>query len=132
MPQIQDGPMTQDEVFAELARRGATHATVRYSGGNDEGGADGIEIRAGEEVLADIDEHYFPWDYVDGKRVDRELTAEEISNMRLATALCKPFYDKWGGFSGDFDVCGTLTWDVAAGEFSADEQTREFYSDTSW
>lgn len=36
--------MERSEVFALLAAKGAAKAVVHFSGGNDEGGVDGIEL----------------------------------------------------------------------------------------
>lgn len=86
--------MNKREVFAELARRGATRAEVRFSGGNDEGGADSIVLYNGETEVGDIVLSYAgPGD-------------------PFAEILQQPIDDHWGGFAGDYSVSGTLTWDV--------------------
>lgn len=89
--------MTRDEAFRELSRRGAVTARVGFSGGNDEGGAESIDLLDAEgKSIGSLD----PYQY------------EDTPDSQLADALAKPVEDTYGGFAGDFEVSGTVTWDV--------------------
>ena len=127
---------TSDAAFAELHRRGITSATVEFSGGNDEGGADRIigqkadgttvPLRAYDSV--DIYEDRHTGKYLVAGRGAREATSEEITAHALAEALEAPVYANWGGFGGQFYVSGTVTWDVASGKVT-EESEHEYDED---
>jgi hypothetical protein len=100
--------MTREQVWGELVKRGASRATVHYSGGNDSGGADDIRLWAGDKELCSIEEHH-GWRWIDGKAVE----VEPDEDGALADALAAPVYDAYGSFAGDFSTEGVVTWDVA-------------------
>lgn len=83
--------MTRNEVFTELEKQGITCVTVLFSGGNDEGGCDGITATKADGTTIDLPE-----------------------NDDLGEALVTPIYDKYYGFAGEFSVNGTLIWDVSS------------------
>jgi len=103
--------MTKSEVFAELTRRGIKRVEVEFSGGGDEGGCDGITLFdiAGKET--ELKEHWGSYgaDF-NSRKPEKNATADDVLSM----ALCKPVYDKYYSFAGEFHVHGTVTWDVAA------------------
>lgn len=108
--------MDRGEVFEALAERGATKAVVEFSGGNDEGGADGIVLYDGDEETGTV-EQYFGFVYHRGENggwTSRPLTDAERREDELAEALAAPVYDEYSGFAGDFSVSGVVEWDVEA------------------
>lgn len=111
--------MTNDQVFAEIARRGADRAVVHFSGGNDEGGADDVTLFKGEEKVAELQEWHFP------ERGDGKPAHGEKSNDDLVHALVAPVYAQYGSFAGEFSVYGTVTWDTATktAKMSKEEQS---------
>jgi hypothetical protein len=93
--------VTRDQVFAVLRAHKLVTVTVTFSGGNDEGGADSIIGRDASNNEVDLD-----------------------AAGDLADALEAPVYDKYDGFTGEFYVNGTVTWDVVNRKvtMSADEE----------
>lgn len=112
-----------------LRNRGITHVHMEYSGGNDEGSVDaerftdaeGNEIKIEYSAYEDQE-----WDTVSQKwkRLGwfvghgdnkRPATVEERNDAELLAQCHAPVYDKYGSFAGEFEVCGTIEIDVAAG-----------------
>ena len=111
--------MNKQQVFQALRERGAAKAVVKFSGGNDEGGCEGIEFydQLGNPA-GEMEEHWgdSEWDPVKQKYVEKPLTKEQ----KLSKALCAPVYDKYYSFAGDFYVYGQVVWDVSAGKVTMD------------
>ena len=84
-------------VYDELEKRGVIVASVSFSGGGDEGGADDIILTHKDGHTSELD----PYQY--GTCGD---------DYNLVTALAEPLYEKYGGFAGEFHVSGTLVYDV--------------------
>jgi len=105
--------MSRVIVFDALKSKGVHKVEVHYSGGNDEGGVNQIELfDANGENIAHMDEYYGAtqqWDEATKKYVP---SAPPTYDQRLSEALCAPVYDKYYSFAGDFYVNGILTWDV--------------------
>lgn len=138
-----------DNAMQNLRSAGVATVTVEFSGGNDEGGADGIDyfdaegnalIVAGSHAYNESGSRYDPdtgkfvqsparWVvYETGTK--RDATPAEIELAQVATVLEHPIYDRWGSFAGEFYVHGTLTWDVAAGTYKlSGQETVETYED---
>jgi hypothetical protein len=87
--------LSRDAVWEELGRRGATLATVAFSGRAGQGGSVGtIRLRHGNgEGLGDV-----------------ELPTERDE---LADALEGPVWDRYGSFTGHPPVRGTVIWTLA-------------------
>jgi hypothetical protein len=85
--------MTREETFNELVRCNVVKVEIEFSGGNDEGGADSVEL-------------------INPAGAKTQLRYEYGANDNsLYEALCGPL-DRWGSFAGEFYVNGTITWDV--------------------
>ena len=107
--------MNKSQVFAELRKRGIAKVVVGFSGGGDEGGCDGITLFNGEGVKIGVLEEEFnneQYDPATKKWVRKELSGDAA----LSEALCKPVYDKYCTFAGEFHVHGEVVWDVDKGE----------------
>lgn len=121
-----------------LRDRGVAKVVIHFSGGNDEGGADGADfLDADGNKVEGIDNsaHVYEnetWDSVnrrfvsqgwtvsaynraEGRYENREATADEIAVAKLMTILEAPIYDRYGSFAGEFYCHGTVEWDVASG-----------------
>ena len=105
--------MTRDGVFAALKSKGVSKVLVHYSGGNDEGGVNQIELfDANGENIGEMQEYYGGssiWDEATNTWKPAEAPNDE---QRLSEALCAPVYNKYGGFAGEYYVDGIVTWDV--------------------
>lgn len=120
---------------------------VHFSGGNDEGGADGVDFfdAAGEKVTGLPEGNAYAerdWDsttrtygpatwtvYVGPTWKDRRpATDEEVAATRLHEILASPIYSEYGTFAGEFYVEGTCTWDVATGKY----EMHGHYESRSW
>lgn len=88
--------LTTEQVWDELQRRGATIASVPFSGRAGAGG------RTATITLSRL-EH------------DQLITVERWGGGRdeLAYALEAPIFDRFGGFAGQPFTRGTLTWSLA-------------------
>lgn len=113
-------PSTKERVFSLLRARGAVKAVLQYSGGNDEGEVESIQLHVpagkspeGADVTAYVD---LPVSWR-AKEGDKEL----------ATLLEQPIDDRYGSWAGDFSAYGTLTWDVTAGTVVMDDYQQSGY-----
>ncbi len=111
--------MTREQVFAELAERGVHTARVEFAGGSDEGHAEDIELldAEGEAIEQSI-------------RVCYDRTDGVQNDMALSQALQQPIYDRWGGFDGDFSVCGSCIWQVPERKVELDYSESEYVPHT--
>lgn len=125
----------QRETMRMLTDAGVATVVIEFSGGNDEGGADGTSYldAAGNKVEgipssnAYEDREYnfdtrtygaLGWkvsEYVDQKYTQRPATDDEVKAAKIGQVLEAPIYDRYGSFAGEFHVYGQVTWDVAAG-----------------
>lgn len=134
--------MNKYDALNALRAKSITKVVIGFSGGNDEGGADGIKATYADGTEGDL---LGRWDvqqdwqdkkwYVGYGETRREATPQERAESELAEALEQPIYDRWGGFAGEFHVYGTLTWNVTDGSVTMDGQesveTYESFQD-SW
>lgn len=134
-----------------LRRHGAEKAMASFSGGNDEGAVNHIELvmRDGSEL--ELNYVRPGWDEVGYKCYfwsteqeqewyDKQDAKRDTANGGLDVGakesnfifdvLASPVYEQWGGFAGEFYVSGTLTWDVARGTVSeiSDYEEMEHHS----
>ena len=104
---------THAEIFAWLEAQGAAKGVVSFSGGNDEGSVNSIELLAEDgSKIAEKEEVYIGQKYNPATKnydYEREATAEE----KVLQAMAAPVYAKYGGFAGEFSVSGTVEFDVA-------------------
>lgn len=122
------------EVFAELARRGVAQAKVHFSGGNDEGGINDVELLKADgskvELLDQWDCHppYDVYDKAQGKYVPApdERSDQHKADWILWEAFEAPMEAEYGGFGGEFYVSGTYTWDVTARKVTVTTDTRGY------
>jgi hypothetical protein len=130
--------------FAAMKNAGIAKAVVHFSGGNDEGGADDIQVTHGDGTTESQDsyggahEAYSSWNkdkdgntfpegtwiiMAEGQdgtlyhaRHYRLATEQEIERAKLTSLLTAPVYDRYGSFAGEFYVDGVVTWDAEAGK----------------
>lgn len=152
MPYGYDDPSPSDvrQVMTDLKALSVTTVRIDFSGGNDEGGADGIDfLDADGNIVEGIPKsnaysqaQYRPEtrDYgpavwmvsqrndETGKYESRPATDDEIRIAKITKVLEAPIYAKYYSFAGEFYVHGTLTWDVASGksEMHGHEGVREW------
>ncbi len=121
--------------FDRLRKRGATKALVEFSGGNDEGGVNGIEIvYPGDKPNEQLEVYYdgAQMEYVDGqwRQKPQEKATED---QELSLILQRPVDDRFGSWAGEFEAYGTLTWyveaegDHAAGTCQMDQYVQSGY-----
>jgi hypothetical protein len=102
--------VTRDQIFNELVARSVAKVIISFSGGNDEGGVDQIQLLYNNEVVEYIDE-YWPvpkYDEATKTWIKPERTYEQTFQFYLT----KPIYNKYHTFAGDWYVNGELVWDV--------------------
>lgn len=131
--------LNRSTIFAELRKRGITKVVVSFSGGNDEGGADGVvgHTADGTEVVFDEPGVYTNWQdqgkYLVGWGENaRPATEEELKQQQLLDVLEAPIYAEYGSFAGDFSVYGTLTWDVEAGTVIMSKEEQSGYDHSEY
>jgi hypothetical protein len=105
-------PATREVVrLADQAR--ATKVVGHFSGGNDEGGYDSIQLLDAEGAeIAGVDTS---WDSPMGRAMEGYLS-------------------QWGSFAGEFSVHGTVEVDVVAGraKMEYDEQSDYEHHEQEW
>lgn len=135
-------PAQEREALAALRSRGIARVEIYFSGGNDEGGADGVNYldANGNKIDSLSSDAHQDWqtkkwvvttyNREKGGYDTRDATAEEVTLAQLNEVLEAPIYDRWGSFAGEFYVDGTLTWDVASGthEMHGQEQVSTWES----
>lgn len=110
---MKDQTMSKEEVFSWIIEQGAVKAIVEFSGGGDEGGVENIYLEDDKgQRIKEFKEFYdhsakYNWD-TDKYESTHILTIDE----RVNQTLCKPVYDKYYSFAGDFHVNGTVVWDA--------------------
>jgi hypothetical protein len=140
------------QAMETLKSLGIATVKVSFSGGNDEGGADGIDFfdadgnkvetngaltsSAYQDQIWNEDTkswgptQWIVWEgtgsYKD--RTKRPATPDEVRAAEVNAILEAPIYDEYGSFAGEFSVYGTLTWDVATGRSEMHGQ----YESRSW
>lgn len=96
-----------------LKATGATSALVTFSGGNDEGGVDSIELIFSPTERREIeytDERM--WDPVQKRDVAYQVTPDQKTINALWDLLSAPVYDRYGSFAGEFYVSGQIVYDI--------------------
>lgn len=94
------GNMTDTQkniILAKLRDAGFNRVEIEFSGGNDEGGAEG-------GVATKVDGSEFQLDFWNSG--DSPFDHETIQELQ------KPIYDRYYTFAGEFYVWGKLIWDV--------------------
>lgn len=137
---MMDEQATVAETMRWLRDRGVAKVEIPFSGGNDEGGTDGFTAldQNGNEVRLPVSSAVLDtvWDRAartwkptewvvrswegdfgkDRTLVTRPATPEEIEVTRVQACLEQPIFDRYHSFAGEFQVYGTLTWDVGTGQ----------------
>lgn len=106
--------MTRDEVFDVLVAKEVVRAEVSFSGGHDEGGCDDVLLLAADgRVVQELREAWpeTVYDQASGRHIEKPIPDGDAA---LAHALCRPVYNRYGGFAGEYCVSGTVVWDAAA------------------
>lgn len=117
-----DDELSRFQVWTLLKHLGATEATVRFSGGNDEGGPDEISLTVRGQRI-ELSQHYsfVTWDpNTNSYQPPAPLAPEAQAEAHLADALVQPVYDRYGNFAGEYYVQGTIRWDVSTQRVEAD------------
>ena len=121
----------------KLRTLGIAQAVVHYSGGNDDGGSEGISTIMEDGTTGEIKEHYLEGEWIPGKGyVTPNDYPEEIrKEAELADILVAPVYRLWGTFAGDFYVSGEITWDTKANKIIVNQDYSEpnhTYQELEW
>lgn len=101
--------MTRNMAFGLLKAADIVQAEVKFAGGNDEGTIESITLHKKDGTNTIIDYTYN----------NRDPLHEELS---------KPVWEKYGSFAGNFEVYGSIIWDVETGTISMNGQE----SCTTW
>lgn len=138
------------EAMQTLQGLNVAKVVIPFSGGNDEGGADGIDYFDADgksiDYIPSSEAHFSTKWNPDTKRFDdvgwqvtdwsvrpsvsRDATAEEVTLAKVAQVLEHPIYERWGSFAGEFYVHDTLTWDVATGKHTlSGQESHEVWED---
>lgn len=120
--------ITKNEIYNFIKSMGATKAVVGFSGGNDDGGCDEICFYNGKTLVHTAGEPHVPshYDKIRGTWVkERALNEVEL----ILEAMCKPVYDRYDTFCGEFDVTGEVIYDVENKSVNLLENYRQDYED---
>lgn len=116
--------MDRQQVFAALREMGVAKVEVSFQGGNDEGGVDVICLKDSHgTTMKELEDFYVGegsiWDPESEKWVP---SAQATPEQLLREALCRPVYDKYDSFGGEFYVYGKVVWNVASEKVTMDGQ----------
>ena len=113
--------------FYKLRKSGIAQAIVHYSGGNDDGGSEGITTIMEDGTTGEIKEHYLRGEYIVGKGyvTPNDYPEEVREEAHLADILVAPVYRLWGTFAGDFYVSGEVTWDTKTEKITVNQDYQE-------
>lgn len=111
------------EALETLRELHITRVEITFSGGNDEGGADGVTAFDTQSNEVDVPKGrayrngnlWQVYEFIQHRSSSRPATEDEITWSRVRDVLEGPIYERWGSFAGEFYVQGTLTWDVVKG-----------------
>ena len=111
----------------KLRKMNVAKAIVSYSGGNDDGGSEGIRTILNDGTTGEIKEHYLQGEYIPGKGyVTPDDYPEEVrEEAHLADILVAPVYRMWGSFAGEFYVDGEVFWDTKANKVTVHQDYEE-------
>ena len=119
----------QQEAFDRLKKFGVATAVVHYSGGHDDGGAEGISTVMADGTSGEMKQHYLEWQHVPGKgMVQPKGYPEEVrEEAELADLLVAPVYRRWCSFAGEFQGSGDVICDVTKHRVIFSEVLSESY-----
>lgn len=119
--------MDKKEVFDLLHDRGIKKVVVSFDGGNDEGGVSSITLEHSDDTTSEMNEWYPSSTYDPETRTWKE-SSPPSKDEELSKALCKPVYDKYSSFAGEFYVNGEVIWDVVSRKatMSGDEEVSSY------
>jgi hypothetical protein len=104
----------REAVFRKLESRNIARVEVFYGGGDDEGGVHDILLydAKGNKVgqMQEFYGNYKTWNNKTNTWDEPEPPTEE---QLLSKSLCKPVYEVYDTFAGEYYVDGVMTWDVA-------------------
>jgi len=103
--------ISRARAFQILRQRGVIRAELTYSGGDDEGSVNDIQLIKPIESMIESTLGYnlsLPL-APDGCRQGEGAAAEDVE---LARILEWPIHDRFGSWSGDYSAYGTLVWTV--------------------
>lgn len=91
--------------------------SLEYSGGNDQGGIDSIEVhQVGESEPVFLSEHGDNQTELRFNPYTKQWTSfvpflevDEAARTQLIKTLIEPVYDEYGSFAGPFSTSGTIT-----------------------
>lgn len=118
----------RDRLTEAFNQRGIVRASVDFSGGNDEGGADAILFMDADGNEVDVDRGYhYARRNIDGKWVEVELTDAEKEQNEFISLVEAPIYWRWGSFAGDFNVDGTMHYNINEKQYCSMDYNESSY-----
>lgn len=107
--------MDRHKIFSTLKARNIVKVEVHYSGGDDEGGVNQIDLIDTAGKVEHMEEYYDGYSKWNDATQRWEEPAPPTEEQLLSKSLCRPVYDRYGSFAGEFYVNGSVVWDVVAG-----------------
>jgi hypothetical protein len=98
---------TREEIFAFIESKGGDSVVVSYSGGNDEGGIDSIEMFKDELKVCEFEEPREEWNAIQHTYVPDDSNPDN----KFIAAMTAPVYEEYHSFAGEYSVEGAITWD---------------------
>lgn len=110
------GAVTHVDAFAFMREKGAVLAKAHFSGGNDEGGIDGI-------TLLDANGVELPYEYSWDDSDEQDALARDADGIVTG---------EYGSFAGEFSVHGTVTYDLNAGTVKMSKEEQSGYDHSEY
>ena len=116
---------------------GISTVIVEFSGGNDDGGVDGIGFYDSEGETINLSATYTNntfWNPKTKTWDQKELSDDDRRMNELIDLLEAPVQDRWGSWAGDFYANGQVAYDLAQTPYFTmefQESSYEYYSSNS-
>lgn len=112
-------------------------AAISFSGGNDDGGVDGMTFFNSEGVVIDLAAGYTnetEWNPETKSWEQRSLSDDARRMNEFIDLLSAPIQDRWGSWAGDFYAHGELRYDLGQTPYfwmEFQESSYDYYSSDS-
>lgn len=96
------------DIFDWIKSKGGDKCFASYSGGEDEGFVEGVQIRKGNDLVCMLEHTGYELTFFDGKWMRKNPTQDDI----MIDLVCEPIFNRYGSFAFEGYVDGYVLWDA--------------------